>query len=141
MYLLDTNVISELRRGAKADPGVRECLQGAEENLYLPVQVIGELRYGIERLRRKGDHAQSAMLEAWLNTVLDTFSGKILSFDLSSAQIWGAMSAAAHQSAIDKQIAAIALLYDFTIVTRNTRHFAGTGARVLNPFLADATED
>ncbi len=140
MYLLDTNVISEMRRGRSADAGVRRFLHDFEEDLYLPVQVIGELRYGVERLRRKSDHSQAEMLELWLNDVLETYAGRIKSFDLECAQIWGTMSAATHQSAIDKQIAAIALLYDLTLVTRHTRHYAGTGARALNPFEADAPQ-
>lgn len=134
MYLLDTNVISELRRGERADSGIVQFLKDSDESLYLPVQVIGELRYGVERLRRRRDTAQAQKLEAWLNEVLDTFARRILSFDLSCAQVWGAMSAATQQSAIDKQIAAIALVHDLTVVSRNTAHFAGTGARVLNPF-------
>src|ERR1700744_6629961 len=129
MYLLDTNVISEMRRGRNADAGVRQFLHDFEDDLFLPVKVIGELRYGVESMRRNSDHPQAKMLELWLNDVLEIYAGRIKSFDLECAQIWGTMSAATHQSAIDKQIAASALVYDRTLGKRNSPHSAGTGTR------------
>jgi predicted nucleic acid-binding protein len=140
VYLIDTNVVSELRRDAKADTGVIRFFKEAHGSLYVPVQVVGELRYGVESLRRKGDLLQAGRLDAWLKTTLKIFTGKILNFDLECAQIWGTMSAATHQSAVDKQIAAVALSYGLTIATRNTNDFSGTGAQVLNPFEADTPE-
>lgn len=137
MFLVDTNVISELRRGAKADPGVRVFLEARESVLFLPVQVIGELCFGVERLKRKGDLAQAKRVQHWLDTVLETFEGRVLSFDQSCALTWGRLRSGNDHNLIDKQIASIALIYDLTIVTRNTRHYDGTGARVVNPFFAD----
>jgi predicted nucleic acid-binding protein len=138
MYLVDTNAISELRKGVKADPGVVRLLKGAEQEIFLPVQVIGELRYGIEVLRRRGDLPQAQRLEAWFETLLDTFGQRILGFDSACAQTWGRLMSVNDQNPVDKQIAAIALAYDLIVVTRNTAHFAGTGVRLLDPFLADA---
>lgn len=137
MYLVNTNAISELRKGDKADPGVRAFLKAGENDLFLPVQAIGELSFGVESLKRKHDLPQAARLQEWLDSVLDAFEGRILSFDQACALTWGKLRSGNDQNLIDKQIAAIALIYDLTIVTRNTRHYDGSGVRVVNPFLAD----
>lgn len=139
MFLVDTNAISELRKGRKADPGVRAFLKANEDSLFLPVQAIGELSFGVESLRRKGDLTQADRVQEWLDFVLDTFEGKVLSFDQACSLMWGRLRSGNDQNLIDKQIAAIALIYDLTIVTRNTRHYDGTGVRVVNPFYADRT--
>jgi toxin FitB len=137
MYLVDTNVLSERRKGPRADPGVIRFFHRAGNEVFLPVQVVGELRGGIERLRQRGDHPQALLLENWYQAVLAEFSEHVLPFDFECAEIWGILIGANEQNSIDKQIAAIALLHDLTIVTRNTRHYDGTGARAVNPFLAD----
>lgn len=138
MYLLDTNVLSERRKGAKADPGVVSFIDRQGDRAYLPVQVVGELRSGIEGLKLRNDLRQAQLLEDWLTAVLDEFSDRVLDFTLPCAQVWGALMGVNDQHTVDRQIAAIALVFDLTIVTRNTTHFTGTGARALNPFLADA---
>ncbi len=137
MFLVDTNAISELRKGGKADPGVRAFLKAEEERLFLPVQAIGELSLGVESLKRRGDAPQARRVQIWLDSVLDAFQERVLSFDQACALLWGKLRIGSDQNLIDKQIAAIALLYDLTVVTRNTRHYDGTGVRVVNPFLAD----
>jgi len=138
MFLLDTNVLSELRKGSKADPGVAQFVRNTDHKAYLPVQVVGEIRGGIERLRRRRDLPQASRLEAWLEFVLYEYEDDILDFNLVCAETWGVLMGLNDQHVVDKQIAAIALVYDLTVVTRNTGHFAGTGARLLNPFAADA---
>ena len=129
MYLIDTNVISEKRKGPRADLGVvgfwRRILVNED---FLPVQVLGELRRGVEMLKHRGDHPQAALLESWLETVQEEYADRILTFDVESTHLWGQITAASYQNLIDKQIAAMALLYDLTIVSRNVDHFAGTGA-------------
>jgi toxin FitB len=137
MYLVDTNVISERRKGRKADPGVVAFFHRAGNEIFIPVQVVGELQSGIERLRRRGDVPQALLLQEWFLSILDAYSLHFLAFDLECSKIWGILTGADEQHRIDKQIAAIALLHDLVVVTRNTTHFAGTGVRVLNPFLAD----
>jgi hypothetical protein len=138
MYLLDTNVLSEQRKGLKADSGVVEFIARKEHILYLPVQVVGEIRSGIEALRRRGDLPQAGQLEGWLSLVLGEFSDHIVEFNLACAETWGYLMGVNDQHIVDRQIAAMALVYDLTVVTRNTSHFAGTGAKCLNPFAGDA---
>jgi len=139
MYLADTNAISELRKGAKANPEAVRFLREAVQEIYLPVQVFGELRKGIEKLRFRGDFPQAQRLEDWFQFILKIFSDRVIVFDLRCAQMWGTLMGVNEQHPVDKQIAAIALVYDLTVVTRNTNDFTGTGARLLNPFLDAAT--
>ncbi|MBX3669345.1 MAG: type II toxin-antitoxin system VapC family toxin [Rhodocyclaceae bacterium] len=137
MYLIDTNVISELRKKGRANPGVTDFFRrvaAADEPLYLSVITLGELRRGVERIRRRGDTVQAALLEQWLERVLQEYSNHILDFDADAAQIWGKLTALDPEHDIDKQIAAAALLYGLTVVTRNVTDFAGTGAKLLDPF-------
>ena len=139
MFLVDTNVVSEDRKGIKADQGVLNFIGETANQLFLPVQVIGELERGVEALRQRGDYFQALRLETWFHRILETYSARVLTFDASCAQIWGRLMGPSDQNPIDKQIAAIALHYDLTVVTRNTTHFQGTGVRLMNPFLADAS--
>ena len=139
MFLLDTNVVSEVRKGPRADRGVVDFIGRAEHELFLPVQVIGELRSGVEALRRRGDLPQARRLELWFELILEEYSMRILPFDLQCAKIWGTLMGINDQQIVDRQIASIALVYDLTVVTRNTSHFAGMGVRVLNPFLSGTT--
>ena len=135
MFLVDTNVISENRKGSRADREAARFLRDAENDIFLPVQVIGELVSGAEGLRKRGDEIQAASLDAWLRTILGKFAPRILPFDLECAKVWGRRRGGGDQNQIDKQIAAIALVYDLTLVTRNVSHYAATGVRLLNPFL------
>ena len=137
MYLLDTDVISELRKGENADPGVREFFARASReaaDLYLSAITIGELRQGVERIRHRGDTAQAKRLERWLGHVTTAYTQSILSFDEECAQVWGRLRVPNPENPLDKQIAATALIHDLSVVTRNTAHYAPTGVRVLNPF-------
>ncbi len=135
MYLIDTNVISELRKGNRANPGVRAFFaELASEYVYFAVQTVGEIRRGLELIRNRGDREQAERLEAWLDELVAVYSDRILGFDLDCAQVWGRLMSPHPQHAIDKQIAAIALIYDLTVVTRNTGDFCMTGVRILNPF-------
>lgn len=135
MYLVDTNVISESRKGSKADPGVRAFWRAADpDGLYIAAQTIGEIRRGLENIRNRGDIDQTRRLEAWLDTVVTDYADRILGFDLDCAQVWGRLMSPHPQHPIDKQIAAIALIHDLTVVTRNTDDFGGLGVRLINPF-------
>ena len=135
MFLIDTNVISELRKGDRAHAGVLRFLRSVDPNyLYLAVQTLGELRKGVEVIRLRSDIEQAQRLERWLEMITQSYRDRILDFDLECAQMWGRLMAQSPQHPIDRQIAAIALLYEFTVVTRNVADFAGTGVRVINPF-------
>ena len=139
MFLIDTNVISEARKGLRADPGVRSFLADAASNqtpFFLPAVVVGELRRGVDLIHHRGDRQQADRLEAWLAEVLDAYGDRVLAFDADAAQLWGRLRVPDPSNALDQQIAAIALLHDLTLVTRNTRDFAPTGVRLLNPFLS-----
>lgn len=135
MYLIDTNVVSELRKGDRGNAGVRAFWQGVDPStLFVSVVTVGELRRGVENLRARGDLPQAQQVENWLNDVLIDYTERILDFDRECAQMWGKLMSPHAQHTIDKQIAAIALIHDLTLVTRNTADFAGTGAKLLNPF-------
>jgi predicted nucleic acid-binding protein len=137
MYLVDTDVISEARKGARANRGVREFFAAASHDaipLYLSVVTVGELRTGVERLRHRGDLTQAKRLERWLGQVTKAYAEVILPIDEETAHVWGRLRAPNPENPLDKQIAATALIHDLTVVTRNTPHFAPTGVRVLNPF-------
>ena len=135
MYLVDTNVISEVRKGAKANPGVRRFFkETAAADIYLSAQTIGEIRRGLENIRHRGDIPQTKKLQKWLDVIVNDYADKVLSFDEECAQVWGRLMSPHPQHPIDKQIAAIALIHDLTVVTRNVDDFRGTGVEIQNPF-------
>ncbi len=137
MYLIDTNVLSEIRKKQKANKGVRqffELITKEEENVYVSVVTIGELRRGIELIKHRGDTRQANQLEKWLGVILNDYQDNILSLDEDIAQLWGTLRAPHPETALDKQIAATALIHGLTVVTRNSKDFTKTGVKALNPF-------
>ena len=137
MYLLDTNIISECRKGKKADIGVQKFFKHvleSKEKIYLSVITIGELRRGIELIRHRNDVIQADHLESWFQIVLNDYSEFILPFDNDCAQVWGKLRVPHHENSLDKQIAATALIYDLIVVTRNSIDFKSCGVKLINPF-------
>jgi len=142
VYLIDTNVISEARKKSRASPGVIDFFNRAAvagDPVYLSAVTIGELRRGVELIRLRGDTEQARLLVDWLSAVLEQYADKVLAFDADAAQVWGRLRVPNPEHALDKQIAATALLHDLTVVTRNAADFAGTGVKVLNPFVLSAS--
>jgi len=137
MFLVDTDIISEMRKGERANAGVRSFFREVTRDqapLYLSAITIGELRQGVEIVRHRGDLAQANLLERWLDQLTTDYSDAILPFDGDSAHVWGRLRVPHRENPLDKQIAATALIYDLTIVTRNVPHYEPTGVRLHNPF-------
>lgn len=137
MYLVDTNVISEARKRSRANKGVRDFFKKVindEVPMFISVVTVGELRRGVELIRYRGDPRQADRLEKWLQALLMEYDNNILGIGENIPQLWGRLRVPHPENALDKQIAATALIYDLTVVTRSHRDFARTGARVVNPF-------
>ena len=132
MYLLDTDVVSALRRperNAVVSAWVRDQ---TPDSLYTSVITVGEILYGIARQRRRQPEF-AAQLERWLESVMALFKDRVLVFDDAAARRWGILHAELGFTSSDLQIAAIAWSRGLTVVTRNVRHFEPTGVPTLNP--------
>ena len=135
MFLLDTNVVSEIRKGSRCDANVANWhSEVAESRLFISSLTIGEIRRGIELARRRGDRPQANTLETWLQTIIQQFSGRILNVDTTVAETWGAMSAIRPVPVIDGLLAATAMQHNLILVTRNVADVEGLGIQILNPF-------
>ena len=133
-YLLDTNVVSELRKGGRADPHVRAWFEEhVAEQLWLSVLVVGELRRGVELLRRR-DARAGEVLSDWLHTVTTDFGDRILPITIEVGERWAMLNVPDPLPVIDGLLAATALERDLVLVTRNTGDVARTGVAVVNPF-------
>jgi predicted nucleic acid-binding protein len=133
-YLIDTNIISEVRKGKRCDPNVASWYEKIEDaSLYLSVLVIGEIRKGIERIRPK-DPAHATAIENWLVAVDKAFGERILPIDRAVANEWGRLTASRPLPVIDGLLAATAKIHRMTLVTRNTAEIADLDVHILNPF-------
>ena len=132
-YLLDTNIVSELRKRAP-DPRVLAWYEKARPTeIFLSVLTIGEIRLGIERLRGK-DAAQARRLERWLHGLHTAYSDHIIGVDAEIAEEWGRINVPDPLPVIDGLLAASAKVRGWTLVTRNTSDVASSGVQLLNPF-------
>lgn len=136
-YLIDTNVISEVRKGERCDRRVAAWYATLDDaDLYLSVLVLGEIRRGVERAR-PGDATRARALDRWLAAVAKSFAGRILAVDSTVAEEWGRMTAKRAAPSIDALLAATAKVHGLTLATRNVADVAGLGADIFNPFAVE----
>ncbi len=132
-YLLDTNVVSELRKPAPNPHVLAWRDRNAGGEVYLSTLVVGEIRQGIERIRPR-DPQQAEVLERWLVGLLGSYRSRILPVTVDVAQEWGRISAALRPPVVDGLMAATARVHRLTLVTRNVADVARTGVPLVNPF-------
>ncbi|WP_323764776.1 type II toxin-antitoxin system VapC family toxin [Marinovum sp.] len=133
IHILDTNVISAVRRPDRAPKVAAWLSQAPESSLYLSVITLGEIERGI-RLQEPKNPAFAQDLRVWLDRTVQVFADRVLEFDAGDALIWGALSARLGHPGADLMIAAQAIARDATVVTGNTADFTPSGARVIDPF-------
>ncbi len=132
MFLLDTDVLSALRRRDRNRETVRWLETQRTSDMHISVVTVGEIERGItQQQRHNPSFAQD--LSLWLDRVLAWYSDRILPVDVGTARRWGQLSAAIGHDSADLLIAATALEHGLTVVTRNVRHFEPTGVHVVNP--------
>ena len=139
-YLLDTNVLSELRKPS-GNANVKawfETVNGDE--LFLSVLVVGEIRQGIERIRRR-DPAQARVFEDWLTTLIRDYRDRVLTITTEVAEAWGRLNARDPLPVVDGLLAATALVFGLTLVTRNVADVEVTGVALLDPFVLGGHRD
>lgn len=139
MFLIDTNVISELRKKSKADKGVTAFFTETKDSgapCYLSVITLGELRRGIEMIRHRGDIKQAEVMLHWFEQISADYADLILPIDQDVASMWALLRVPNYENALDKLIAATALIYSLQVVTRNTKDFERSGVSTVNPFLS-----
>jgi predicted nucleic acid-binding protein len=133
-YLVDTNVISELYKGEKCDPCVARWYDSiGDEDLFISVLVLGEIRKGAEKIRHR-DPDRAKIIEIWLSGLKDIFDDRVLPVDSLIADKWGRMSARRSVPIVDCLLAATARIHGLTIVTRNVRDYEGLDVPMINPF-------
>lgn len=135
-FLLDTDVVSELRKAKRSDVGVRRWMAAhITDELWLSVLVVGELRRGVELIRRR-DVAAATSLETWLDRLLDQYEDRILPVTTRIADRWARITVPDPVPIADGLLAATALEHGLVLVTRNVNDLAATGVTLHNPFTA-----
>jgi predicted nucleic acid-binding protein len=133
-FLLDTNVLSELRKESRCDAGVRDWIETTTaEELFVSVLVLGDIRRGIERIRIR-DQNQARALEKWLQSISTEFVDRILPVDERVADQWGRLGLRQPVPILDAFLAATALVHDLTVISRDEDGFRNTGVTIINPF-------
>lgn len=131
---MDTNIVSELRKESRCDPGVSRWLDAADEDdLFMSVLTLGEVRMGALGLARRNP-AGAVRVQAWADALHSQYAGRILPVSLEIAETWARLSVPDRLPAVDGLLAATAIVHNLTLVTRNTRDVARTGVKLINPF-------
>jgi predicted nucleic acid-binding protein len=134
VYLLDTNVLSELRKHRRCHPSVARWIAGVRsEELHTSVLVLGEIRVGIESIRRR-DPVAASRIEVWLRTIEEGYEDRILDVDRRVADVWARLNVPDRRPFIDAFLAATALVHDLVLVTRDVGDVRSTGVRHLDPW-------
>ncbi|MBK7953624.1 MAG: type II toxin-antitoxin system VapC family toxin [Candidatus Accumulibacter sp.] len=134
-FLIDTNVLAELRKGERGDPGVQAWYAGiSSSDIYVSVIVLGEIRRGAELLRRR-DPIAAVRLDVWLTTLRTSVGNRLLPISQEVADCWGHLGIPDPLPVADGLLAATALVHDLVLVTRNTRDVERSGVEMLNPFI------
>ncbi len=127
-------MVSELRKNERCDPGVASWFSGVdEEEIFLSVLTLGELRKGIELIRRR-DPQSAGFLETWLMELIAAYSDRILGLDQEMAEEWGRMNVPDRLPVVDSLLAATAKVHGLTLVTRNVKDVERSGVDLINPF-------
>jgi len=134
-YLLDTNVVSEIRRKQRNEQVVSFLDSIHASRLFISVLTLGELRKGVE-VKKRSDPAAAELLERWVDGLESSYVDRVLGVDLATARLWGELSADRTRPVIDTLLAATAIVRGMTFVTRNTSDVQGITLRVLNPWSA-----
>lgn len=135
-FLLDTNVVSEIRKETP-DPTVSAWFESVSANeLFVSVLVVGEIRQGIERLMRR-DPAQAEIFEQWLSRLIEFYDDRIVPITSDVAEMWGRLNVPDPVPVVDGLMAATALVHGWTLVTHNVTDVAATGVRLLDPFVTE----
>ena len=133
-FLIDTNVLSELRKGKNANVGVQNWFETiSDDQLYISVLTLGEIRQGIEQIKRR-DVQAAAALEVWLTQIKAESMNLVLPVTQEITDRWGIINVPDKMPAIDGLLAATALIHDLTLVTRNIRDVERSGVKLFNPF-------
>ena len=133
-YLLDTNVLSEVRKGSNAHPAVRKWWSETDFlEIHVSVMVLGEIRQGVERLKVK-DPPRAREIERWLQSITNTLGARLLVVNHKIADQWGRMGIKRTLPLVDSILAATAVAHGLTLVTRNIKDIQDTGVSYLNPF-------
>ena len=133
-FLLDTNIVSELRRGVRCDARVRRWAEEVDDSqFHISVLTLGEIRAGVEAARGK-DPVKAASIERWLHETIRRFLGKTHDVTKSIVERWGRLLPGQKLPAVDALIAATALEHGLTVVTRNVRDFERMGVPILDPW-------
>ncbi len=133
-FLIDTNILAELRKRERGNLGVRRWyIEVAESEIHISVIVLGEIRRGVELLRRR-DQVAAERLEAWLNRLRYSLGDRLLPITEVISDCWGRLGIPNSIPVADGLLAATALVHDLTLVTRDIGDVERSGARLLNPF-------